>query len=289
MKNQRFRLVLCSLLFGLFLGQDSAFAQRFYFTKPTSELTSSMGLSVFRGDIGGSKDLSKFKQFVDYSTFGFASNVGYRYAIKHGFSLRSEINYSHLQADDAFSESKTRRQRNLHFSSHVFELTAGAEYTLLHSFKKTRNRKLYEIYLMGELSAFYFNPKAKIGSEKYALRKYGTEGQGYNGTDKYKPYSFGIVTGLGYRKFLKNHFSVGVELSLRQTFTDYIDDVSSFYPDEAELLANNGETAHSLSYRGQGEFPSGNRRGNPELNDNFGFIVFTVSRPLNTRLQVTTE
>jgi opacity protein-like surface antigen len=289
MKSQRFRESLSLGCLLLFFGLGSTHAQRFYFSKPTSELTTAIGMSIFRGDIGGTTELKNFSEVIDFSTFGFACNAGYRRAISNGFSVRSEINYSHLQGDDAFSESKTRRQRNLHFSSHVFELSAGGEYTILHSFKKTRNKKMYEFYVMAEASVFYFNPKAKIGSTKYALRKYGTEGQGYNGEEKYKPISYALIAGLGYRKFMKNHFSVGVEFTLRRTLTDYLDDVSGDYPNSTEILENNGEIAHELSYRGNGNFPSNEVRGNPSLKDNFGFVVLTLSRPLNTRQQVTTE
>ena len=66
---------------------------------------------------------------------------------------------------------------------------------------------------------------------------------------------------------------IGIDIGARKTNTDYLDDVSTSYPDLQELAENNGMLAAQLSDR-TAEFtgvPSqiqeGTQRGNPVYND----------------------
>jgi len=84
--------------------------------------------------------------------------------------------------------------------------------------------------------------------------------------------------GFGVRKQLSKFLSVGLELQYTKTFTDYIDDVSKSYVDPALLLANRGQQAVNLAYRGGGTYPDiDSRRGNPNNRDAFYFVQLTVT------------
>ena len=74
------------------------------------------------------------------------------------------------------------------------------------------------------------------------------------------------------------------EISFRKTFTDYIDDVSTFYVDKTILQNAKGPIAVEMAYRGnelQGgdqNYPvAGTKRGNPTHNDFYYYTGIRVS------------
>ena len=80
-------------------------------------------------------------------------------------------------------------------------------------------------------------------------------------------------------------WNVGAELSVRKTFTDYIDGVSGTYYDQAKLTAAYGATAAALADPNKGYIPgatspngdgSGAQRGNPKYKDSYMFLTVTV-------------
>ena len=77
---------------------------------------------------------------------------------------------------------------------------------------------------------------------------------------------------------------IGLEFSFRRSFTDYIDDVSGQYPDVEQLRATKGDVAAQLSDRNTDQKASpGKFRGNPENNDNYSLIQFSMSRKLGAK------
>ncbi len=82
-------------------------------------------------------------------------------------------------------------------------------------------------------------------------------------------------------------------MGFRKTFTDYLDDVSSTYADEALLLANNGQRAVDLAFRTDElkgstiAYPAANtQRGNSDFKDWYYFagvgVSFRLSPVFNT-------
>ena len=75
---------------------------------------------------------------------------------------------------------------------------------------------------------------------------------------------------------------VGIELGYRKTFTDYLDDVSGGYFDEAALLVAKGQTAVDLAYRGDEvgtePYPAAKTpRGGAEFKDAYYYGAITVT------------
>src|SRR6185503_3498036 len=93
------------------------------------------------------------------------------------------------------------------------------------------------------------NPKATYNGTTYELQKIGTEGQ-YLGGSYPKPYKLqqiSIPFGFGFLLKITEHLDFGGECGFRKTFTDYLDDVSTRYPDKQEMLAKQGPVAVALS------------------------------------------
>jgi hypothetical protein len=102
------------------------------------------------------------------------------------------------------------------------------------------------------VAVFAFNPQAKLGDQWYDLQPMGTEGQFLPGCDTcpepYKLVQFSIPFGVGIRYKLTDKIDLNVEMGLRKTFTDYLDDVSGNYPNMEALRAWN-PTSYLLSDR----------------------------------------
>ena len=80
---------------------------------------------------------------------------------------------------------------------------------------------------------------------------------------------------------LNETWKISFEFGYRFLFTDYLDDVSTTYPDLNLLSNEKGPEAAALSYRGTTTTTSvtGRQRGNPSKKDSYfiGGIKFTTS------------
>src|SRR6185437_13148643 len=119
-----------------------------------------------------------------------------------------------------------------------------------------------------------------------------TEGEGFiAGRKMYSLTQIGIPFGAGVKLALSDNLNVGLEVGFRKLFTDYLDDVSTTYVDKNLLLANRGQKAVELSYRGDEikggslVYPdSGAQRGNPGSKDWYYFTGLTLSFRLGNGL-----
>ena len=184
--------------------------------------------------------------------------------------LRPELLYGRIMGDDFKSadpndpQSASLYVRNLSFRNDLLELSFAVQADLLNDFRPYYYRKRFNFYVFAGLAMLYQNPEGKVpefkrdgsrfsGAGKWvALRPLGTEGQFSIYYDK-KPYSnFQLVipVGAGARFKVSQHLDVSLELGLRVTFTDYLDDVGSHYVD---LGALNSDLARSMSDRSMEE------------------------------------
>lgn len=108
------------------------------------------------------------------------------------------------------------------------------------------------------------------------LRPLKTEGQGLpSGSRPYGPISFGIPMGVGYKTGIDALWRLSIELSYTQTFTDYLDDVSGKYYDNADIEYHYGSTSAYFADPSSGAFPTwtheGELRGDSKHKD--GYIL----------------
>ncbi len=173
-----------------------------------------------------------------------------RYYFKDWLSLRGGITYGTLSGTDLNASTITRRSRNLSFRSPLLELAVTPEFNI-YTFELTGGQKITP-YIMVGVAAFYYNPKTLYQGNWVELQPLGTEGQGLPGyNSKYSLISYAIPSGLGLKFELSDRASVALEFTSRYTFTDYIDDVSTVYPDNEVLSRTNGDLAAILSDRTQ--------------------------------------
>ena len=126
------------------------------------------------------------------------------------------------------------------------------------------------------MSIFYFNPQTTLNGETYDLQPLGTEGQ-FQGNE-YLLTQPAIAFGGGFKIDISYDWSINLELSARRLFTDYLDDVSTTYPDFDDLEEARGDIAVQLSDRSlNGISEPGRQRGNSQDRDMYFFVGFTLA------------
>jgi hypothetical protein len=231
-----------------------------------------IGFSTYQGDINPfSNRLS-----VQGANLLIGLNAGITVNEFYGFKF-TYLNTT-LSSSDKQSFDKWRLSRNLSFRTKIHEFSLTNEIQLFDILKMFRKYNL-KPYLVFGVGVFKFNPKANYHGKWYDLQPLGTEGQGLEGsnTERYDLTEISFPLGFGLRYEFNNNFALAISFEQRITLTDYIDDVSTTYPDLNQLQKERGQLAALLSYRG-GEVPEGNTdlgeishfgRGNENENDWF--------------------
>ncbi len=201
-----------------------------------------MGVSNYLGDLVPPR---QFFLEGSFSIGGF-----FQYNLTNRISVRGSLLYGQLKGDDNNSNFDSgRRQRNLDFKTHLFELAVIGQVNLLPYQPKHDFRPVTPYGLLG-IALFNFNPYTKYKGKDVYLQPLGTEGQGIDGySPKYARWQISIPLGIGIKVCVNKHLHFHAEVGVRKTFTDYIDDVSGDYVAIQTLRKENGLQAANLSNR----------------------------------------
>jgi hypothetical protein len=137
-------------------------------------------------------------------------------------------------------------------------------------------------YIFTGASVFHFNPKAQLDGTWYDLQPLGTEGQFITGGGYEKPYKLfqvAVPVGFGIAVQLNKKLRLKADFCHRFLFTDYLDDVSTVYPDLESLSATpGGDIAVALSSRRKdGKYPNANSpRGSAKYKDAYTTFGLTL-------------
>lgn len=235
--------------------------------------------TTYQGDISP----LRYRFSIQGAKFAYGINVGYH--VSEYFAFRVSYNRGSIEADDKYAADEWRRDRNLNFRSDLSEWSFTGDFYFL-EFSRFFRKYSLKPFLRAGVALFSFNPQGFYKGEWYDLQPFGTEGQGLPGSTKnrYALTQLSIPFGMGLCYDANQYFRIGVDLSPRITFTDYLDDVSDQYPDFDLLAAQRGQMAVNLSYKGN-LLPGGVQptdlpkigRGNPADNDWYIFSSITVS------------
>lgn len=234
-----------------------------------------IGTSNYFGDIHPD-GLAPKEYNMAYGLFG-------RYNINRFFAFKASLFQGTISGSDSNNTLRSGlRERNLNFKTSVIELAVTNEFHLAPL--EIRKGNISVPYLFAGIGAFYFNPQAELDGTWHNLQPLGTEGQGTtNATlEKYSRVSVAIPFGFGMKISINEQINIGVEMGMRKTITDYLDDVSSNYPD-IDQLQNVNPLGAALAYRTPEfysetmENPVGTLRGNPDDQDWYFMGGVTVS------------
>lgn len=264
MGNRLGLIFVCSLVWCTAFGQGFSFGI-------------AVGGSNYNGDLTGNNLLNNIKQ-----TKLCGAVIG-RYDINPRFAIRATLSYLQVKASDAVSGTESNKIRNLSFASDIYEFGIGAEYNIL-PFDLYRSKYNWTPYLKLGIAGFHFDPRTNYNGKWVSLQPLGTEGQGTSsrpGVDKYSLYNFNIAFGGGLKFKLSDNYVLFSELIGRQTFTDYLDDVSTSYPNLEVLAKENGPLAAELSNRTGSPQNDGAQRGNADVKDYYFSFTVGVSYYFN--------
>ncbi len=232
--------------------------------------------------VGGSYYIGDLNQFAHFRNTHLALGVLYRYNVNPRLSVRANLTYGLVGGSDGRAKTESLKQRNLSFSSTIFELGAGVEFNYF-PFQLGHDRYKGTAYLLAEIGVFQMNPKTNYNGQEVELRPLGTEGQGTSENSKgyYSLTQLCLPLGVGVKLSLGKVVGLNFEIGIRKTFTDYLDDVGSeSYADPAVLAAENGPISAALSNRSGNAY--GNR-GNSSTKDWYVFsgmmITFRLGKP----------
>jgi hypothetical protein len=234
--------------------------------------------------LGASYYLGDLNPNVQFGNSSPAYGLVYRYNLDTRWALKLNALYGTLIGDDASSVGWDK-QRNLDFQSHILDFSGQIELNFFPYYTGS-SKYTFTPYIFTGLAIFSFNPKTKYDGEWYELQPLGTEGQGttaYPGRKSYALTQLSVPFGVGFKVSISKYVCMGFEWSMRKTFTDYLDDVSTEYPDPIKLAGEKGNLSAVLSNRsldvpGQTPIVAGMQRGNSHTKDWYSFagITFTV-------------
>ena len=249
------------------------------------EQDKSTTISLFTGAINYQGDVNPNSFTLSHSNF--AAGIIIRKPLNRWFTLRAGATMGKIEAADQWNREYLK-PRNLSFATTMKEAYIGLEITVL-----DMSAGRFTPYLYGGIAVFHFNPWTldNTGTKTY-LKPLSTEGQGLSQYPEKKTYNLTqlcLPLGGGIKFAVSDGLSVGLELSQRKSFTDYIDDVSGEYIDGGVLLREKGSKAVELAYRadelpgGRPFFPAhGDQRGTPSEMDWYYFVGLNLEMKLSS-------
>ncbi len=245
------------------------------------------GTSNYLGELGGGNKVAN-PAFLDVDFLGTrnAFQLAYQFNQSKNSGFRATVYYGRIMGSDEFTEQTERRYRNLSFTSNIFEFSALYEFFLLRANSKPSYlssswatvNKHWDLFMFTGIAGFRHNPK-RNGTE---LQPLGTEGQGLpNGPEPYSLWQMSVPMGIGASLALNTSFSIEASVNYRITFTDYLNDASTYCYDRNELAQARGEDAVVYADPSSGENPGwtaqGAIRGNPETNDTYYSFMLSIN------------
>jgi hypothetical protein len=182
-----------------------------------------IGTSHYFGDIGG---YSKGENALGFKDFSISSTrpsiyLGARYKVYEVLAVKLNLITGFLSGSD---EGGVNEGRNYKFSATIFEPSIQAEFSFLRE-QEARSylmmkgkgmrtfRSSISAYAFAGIGGGFFWPKAKENLESVEL--------------DYNKATLVVPMGLGAKYGLNSNWSIGFELGLRLTTTDYLDAYTS--------------------------------------------------------------
>ena len=242
----------------------------------TLEVGPHVGMSYYMGDLN--------------PTMPFAqAQLQYGGLVRFNYDNRWTFRFDYSRATVTASDEviKWRPERGLNFTSKINDFSLVAEFNFIEYY--TGNpKKNVSPYIFGGVSVFQYTAFANVNGILVDLSNHKTE---YVDLDakwyekmfgKTSPIGVSIPFGMGVKFSLSRHMAGTVEWRMQKTFTDYLDDVATVYPEQnqhAVYTADDG-TTYDLTDP-TGNYIAGQQRGNSAFNDWFGMARVSLTWKFN--------
>ena len=207
-----------------------------------------------------------------------------RFNYDNRWTFRFDYSRVTVTADD--TKLNWRPERGLNFTSKINDFSLVAEFNFLEYY--TGNpKKNVSPYIFGGISVFQYTVFANVGDRLVDLSNYATEGpepadaKWYDKMfGKTSPIGVSIPFGMGVKFSLSRHMAATVEWRMQKTFTDYLDDVATVYPENHAVYTAEDGTTYDLTDP-TGNYLAGQQRGNSAFNDWFGMARVSLTWKFN--------
>lgn len=189
------------------------------------------------------------------------------------FGASFQYNFGIISENDANSHYPDNKLRNLSFETNLNEFNFMMEFNFFEFMQGVGRHKLTP-FVYGGIGYVFFQPTTIYNGKRYDLSQFRTEGQDIS----YSKTAITIPYGLGIRFSLKENLQLLGKMGFREAQTDYLDDVSGYYPSKtnfdslrAALSDRSGEV--NGNYIGY----SGSQRGDLRKRDKYMFVGIGIS------------
>lgn len=223
-------------------------------------------------------DINPTKHYPEHTHL--AGGLMYRYNFNQHYAVRLQGLYGKLEAYDRESDEPLQQLRNLGFRTQLFEASAVLEINFFKYRGTSKDSRTWTPFVFGGLAYYHFNPQHLLDDTWYDLQPLGTEGQTLGGGESYSLNQISLPFGFGFKFAITKKVDVQLEWGLRRTYTDYLDDVSGVYADNATLAEQAGPLTALLAdpsvLRTTG-LNTGRARGDSQTKDWYQYSGLTIS------------
>ncbi|GAB3987620.1 hypothetical protein GCM10028807_08340 [Spirosoma daeguense] len=248
-----FFILLTSCVFGI-----NAWGQRSEIWKEqhgTWLLNAGLGATRYLGDLNERDNLAHLQ-------LGIALNVAIAYRYSPQLSFRAEAQLYYIRGSQIDTHLA---YNNLSFRSLNPDIWVGVQWDF---WKASDRNKVVIPYALVGVGLTYITPKTSYKGQSVSLAPLQTEGVLYDRLP------FIIRYGLGVPVMATERFKLNLEGTYTHVLSDYLDDVSTVYPDRSQMA----QLASALSDRRLelNQIPNvvGAQRGNPSRRD--GYFVLSA-------------
>lgn len=202
---------------------------------------------------------------------GVATSAAMTYRLTDQLALRGDAQLYYIRG----THRNTRiAYNNLSFHSLNPDLSVGLQYDFWPS--QDRNHTIIP-YGITSIGLTYLTPKAAYAGTTYSLAPLHTEGITYNRLPLMLRY------GIGVPLFSTDRLKGTVESIYTHVRSDYLDDVSTVYPDRSGMTPVGAALSDRAPEVGTAPNPTGAQRGNAKRNDGYltlsARLIYTISTP----------
>jgi len=200
------------------------------------------------------------------------------------FSISFSASQAHISGND--QNFNYLANRNLSFETNIFEISTQLEFNFF-PFAFGLGHKSFTPYVFTGLSAFKFDPYVSYNGSIVKLNQLDTEAKVASGDKKhvYTTIQLALPIGGGFKYKLSDRWNIGINLSYRYCFTDYLDDVSTEYADKMLLLSKKSLLAVEMSDRSEDLIgKAGKQRGRSDIKDWYIFSGISVSYKIKNKV-----
>ncbi len=247
-------------------GQRSKFGTKYVTPFGVMSVIGGVGVAYYTGELSDGVN-------VKHLGLGPSVSLGAMYRLTENVSARGEVRFYQVSQDQKYAK---KFEHNLSFRTRNPDISLGLQADLF-SFNR---QEPVNPYLFGGVGVTYLSPKAKLDGKWNSLAPLTTEGVKYNRMPLL------ITGGIGVSAKATDRLSLGLELCNNFLRSDYLDDVSTVYPNPDVLQS---DLARRLSDRsseiGLPAQQPGWIRGNAKNNDMYLFFQVRATYLIGNRMQ----